>query len=358
MKKIILLFFILFFTAGCAKTGNFNTINFFQSIQNDNEKIVSASSLLIISAPVKTASILNFGDLMMDRNVKKQIDINGVDYIFEKLDLLNNSSTEQFDIIEANLEGPFANSRRATSKSIAFRFDPALISTLKKYNFSLFNLANNHSLDMSAKGFEESKTNLKNAGIDFYGKQYSVGDDSLLIKQVGDFKFGFIGLDDTINKIKPSEIKKLVDKAKTDGADFVVANVHWGEEYKEISNTRQRQLAHGLIDLDVDVIIGHHPHVVEEMEIYKNRPIYYSLGNFVFDQYFSVPTQQGLGVGLVFKEENGQKSISNYVFPLESVKSQVRQMKYTPAVKYFSDWTAKSRLNNLQFNNFNLIINF
>jgi poly-gamma-glutamate synthesis protein (capsule biosynthesis protein) len=175
---------------------------------------------------------------------------------------------------------------------------------------------------------------------------------------VGDFKFGFIGLDDTVNKIKISEVKKLMDKTKTNGADFVVVNVHLGEEYKEISNTRQRQLGHSLIDLGADVIIGHHPHVVEEMEIYKNRPIYYSLGNFVFDQYFSVPTQQGLGVGLVFEEKNGQKSISNYVFPLEGIKSQVRQMKYTPAMKYFADWTTKSRLGSFKFNNFNLIINF
>ncbi|MFA6548042.1 MAG: AmmeMemoRadiSam system protein B [Candidatus Magasanikbacteria bacterium] len=308
---------------------------------------------------VKIASILNFGDMMLDRSVKKQIDANGGgEYIFKTLAGQEDRFFQGMDIVMANLEGPFANSRRATTKSIAFRFDPALISTLKKYNFSLFNLANNHSLDMSARGFEESKTNLKNANIDFYGQQYTVGDNSLLIKQVGDFKFGFIGLDDTVNKIKISEVKKLMDKTKTNGADFVVVNVHWGEEYKEISNTRQRQLGHSLIDLGADVIIGHHPHVVEEMEIYKNRPIYYSLGNFVFDQYFSVPTQQGLGVGLVFEEKNGQKSISNYVFPLEGIKSQVRQMKYTPAMKYFADWTTKSRLGSFKFNNFNLIINF
>ncbi len=307
---------------------------------------------------IKTASILNFGDLMLDRSVKKQINANGPDFPFKALAGEEARFLNGVDIITANLEGPFANKRRPTSKSIAFQFDPSLIATLKKYNFGLFTLANNHSLDMGSAGFEESKINLKKAGIDFYGQQYKINEDNLLIKQIGNFKFGLIGLDDTINKIKTSEVKKLIEKAKTQGAEIIMANIHWGDEYKEISNTRQRQLAHALIDSGVDVIIGHHPHVVEEMEIYNNHPIFYSLGNFVFDQYFSVPTQQELGVGMVFKEENNQKSVSMYVFPLESNKSQIKQMSYYKAIKYFETWTKKSRLGENKFNNFNLKINF
>jgi poly-gamma-glutamate synthesis protein (capsule biosynthesis protein) len=307
---------------------------------------------------VKITSILNFGDMMLDRNVKKMIDANGADYIFKVLAGEEQRFFSGMDVINTNLEGPFADKRRETTKSIAFRFDPKLIPTLKKYNFNLFTLANNHSLDMSKAGFEEGKANLKKAGIDFYGQQYKVSDENLLIKQIGDFKFGLLGLDDTINLVKISEIKSLIEKAKNQGAEIILASIHWGDEYKEISNTRQRQLAHALIDSGVDVIIGHHPHVVEEMEIYKNHPIFYSLGNFVFDQYFSVSTQQGLGIGLVIKEEGTQKSISTYVFPLQGAKSQVKQMKYYSAIKYFETWTDKSRLGDYKFSNFNLKINF
>lgn len=306
---------------------------------------------------IKTASILNFGDLMLDRSVKKQIDKNGVDYIFTKLANQDNLLTADSDAIAANLEGPFADKRRATSKSIAFRFDPKLIATLTKYHFNLFNLANNHSQDMSLDGFKESQKNLTAAGISFYGQQYKANDQNLLVKQIGDFKFGFIGLDDTINKIKISQVKSLVDKAKSQGAEIILANVHWGDEYKLISNQRQRQLAHALIDSGVDVIIGHHPHIVEEMEIYNNHPIFYSLGNFVFDQYFSVPTQQELSVGLIFTELNNQKNISAYVFPMQSIKSQISFLPTEAMQKYFDTWLKTSRLGGYKFENYYLKIN-
>lgn len=306
---------------------------------------------------VKTASILNFGDLMLDRNVKKQIDANGPDYIFKKLSEGDGLISSDPDVIAANLEGSFANKRRPTSKSIAFRFDPKLIPTLTKYHFNLFNLSNNHSFDMTTQGFKESQANLKKAGISYYGQQYNITDENLLVKQIGDFKFGLIGLDDTINKVGLIKVKELIKKAKDQGAEIIMVNIHWGDEYKEKSNSRQQQLGHALIDSGVDAIIGHHPHVVEEMEIYKNRPIFYSLGNFVFDQYFSVPTQQELGVGLIFTQKDNQKSISAYVFPLQSIKSQISQMDNEKSLKYFSAWTAKSRLGDNQFNNFNLKIN-
>lgn len=305
---------------------------------------------------IRTASLLNFGDLMLDRGVKKQIYANGADYILKKLAGENNTFFEGIDVVSANLEGSFANKRRPTSKSIAFRFDPKLISTLKKYHFNLFNLANNHSLDMGTAGFKESQINLKKAEVDFYGQQYKVNEQNLLVKQIGDFKFGFIGLDDTVYRVQISAVKKLIEKAKSQGAEVILVNIHWGDEYKRISNTRQRQLAHALIDNGVDIIFGHHPHVVEEMEIYKSHPIFYSLGNFVFDQYFSIPTQQELGVGLIFSQKNNEKILSMYVFPLESNRSQIQPMNIQKANAFFADWIKKSRLGENKFKDFNLKI--
>ena len=206
---------------------------------------------------------------------------------------------------------------------------------------------------MGLAGFEESKNNLQAAGLDFYGSQYKVDDSSLLIKKIGDFNFAFIGINYTNSPVGIMKVVDLIKKAREATADFVIINAHWGTEYKSISNSRQRQLAHSLIDAGADVIIGHHPHVVQEMEIYNDRPIFYSLGNFIFDQYFSVPTQQGLGVGLIFKE----KEISTYVFPLQGLKSQVSQMTPVTGQKYLNDWLKNSRIGEYIFNNFNLRIN-
>lgn len=307
-------------------------------------------------AGVKMTSFLNFGDMMLDRNVKKQINTNGSDYILKKLAGDNDEFFGGVDAVECNLEGSFANKRRPTSKSIAFYFDPKLISFVKKYHFNLFNLANNHSLDMGRDGFRESQENLKKNDIAYYGQQYRLDDTNLLVKQIGDYKFGLIGLDDTINKVQTLQVKKLITKAHDQGAEFIVVNIHWGDEYKPLSNTRQRQLGHALIDLGVDAVIGHHPHVVEEMEIYKNHPIFFSLGNFIFDQYFSVPTQQELGLGLIFTKTNDKKSVSIYPLALQSIKSQISQMNDKDRDKFFAGWIKRSRLGDYKFENYHLTL--
>ncbi len=87
-------------------------------------------------------------------------------------------------------------------------------------------------------------------------------------------------------------------------SDYVVVNIHWGIEYQSKHGQIQQDLAHKLVDAGADAIIGHHPHVVQGSEVYKGKPIFYSLGNFIFDQYFSVETQRGLAVGLSFSENS------------------------------------------------------
>lgn len=289
---------------------------------------------------VETVKILHFGDMMLDRNVKKQIDRHSADYLFEEL-LGENSFFPNPDIIAANLEGAFADFKRRTAKSIAFCFDPTVLPAIKKYGFSVFNLANNHSADMGGAGFAETQKNLKNAGIEFYGEQYKVGEPSRLIKKVGGKKLGFVGINDIAAKLDVKKALELVADTKT-VVDFVIVNAHWGEEYKFLqSNQRQQELARLLIDKGADVVIGHHPHVIQEIEIYKNRPIFHSLGNFIFDQYFSTTTQQGLGLGLEFI--NGNTLVAT-IFPIESKSSRVRLMDGKQREELLSKIAEKSRL--------------
>lgn len=349
VNRFIIILSCVIFITGCGTAGLSSSSgsikstadqSVLQTIQVGNDQV----SNIPVADIEPTIALTFFGDMMLDRNVKKMIDVNGADYIFEKL--FNESSSTLFasDIISANLEGPFANSRRPTTKSIAFRFDPKLITTLQKYKFNVFSQANNHSYDMGADAFNESKQNLKNVGLDFYGSQYQVNDDSLLIKDINGVKVAFLGFNDTNSAIDLTKAKALIIQARAD-ADLVVVNVHWGYEYKPISNPNQRYLAHLFIDWGADIIIGHHPHVIQEMEVYKNRPIFYSLGNFVFDQYFSRETQEGLAVKINF----GSDKVSLSVWPLQSVKSQAQLMGNLAANNYLKTWLKNCRLEGCDF---------
>ncbi len=316
-------------------------------IIEEDENRVSAEEIEDAVEPGLT--ILHFGDIMLDRNVKKQIDKNGEDYLFGKLE--EAGIFKGNDIIAANLEGSFVTKKRLTSKSIAFGFDSKLIPMLQKYGFNFFALANNHSQDMTLAGFEENKKYLREAGIDFYGEQYSVDDDALLIKEVKGKKLAFIGINDTHTSVAMKRVLPLLEKVKQ--ADWRIVNVHWGEEYKPVSNQHQREFAHALIDAGADIIIGHHPHVVQEVEIYKDKPIFYSLGNFIFDQYFSKETQEGLGIKLTLTND---RAVSARFYPLRGNLSQVELMTINDADIFMQKLVDRSRLKGYSMENYFLVI--
>jgi poly-gamma-glutamate synthesis protein (capsule biosynthesis protein) len=271
--------------------------------------------------------MLFFGDMMLDRDVANKIKQFGPDYPFTKLAGEENRFFMGMDIVHTNLEGAVADVRRPTSKSIAFNFEKELLQTLKKYNFDTVSLANNHSYDMGGAGFVETQKNLDEAGITHYGKQYEYNHDvSVVVKTIADQDIAFIGFNDTNRRLDLGETSGIVQKACNEN-DYCIVNIHWGYEYKQRSNPWQRELAHAYIDAGADAIIGHHPHVIQEMEVYKNKPIFYSLGNFIFDQYFSEETQQGLAVGMIFFQDELQL----YLMPLRSQAAQVSLMPYEQA---------------------------
>lgn len=336
-----LLSFLLLFVAGCSSA----SFVYENSVPAD---VASGEAAVFPVSREREVRILSFGDLMLDRNVKKQIDENSEDYLLSGLLGENNNFFSSPDITAANLEGPFADYRRQTNKEIAFQFDKKLIAMLGKYGFDLLDIANNHSLDMGQAGLAELKTNLTRAGIEFYGDGYGISDAAMLIKNINGFNVAFLGFNDTYYSLPEKKIVELVESAAT-SSDFVVVNIHWGEEYKFLqSNARQQKLAHVMIDAGADVIIGHHPHVIQEIEIYKERPIFYSLGNFIFDQYFSVETQQGMGVGLTLSK--GKLTVR--VFLLQGENSRVRLMDPDKADMLWREVVAKSRLGGYNFDDF------
>jgi poly-gamma-glutamate synthesis protein (capsule biosynthesis protein) len=123
--------------------------------------------------------------------------------------------------------------------------------------------------------------------------------------------------------------------------DLVITQIHWGVEYDHQFNQTQQNLAHQMIDAGADMIIGHHPHVVQGIEVYKNKPIFYSLGNFVFDQYFSKDTQQELGIGIYYE----QNKYNIHLFPINSSYSQLSLMQGTDKASFLEKIVTWSNIN-------------
>ncbi len=246
-----------------------------------------------------SVKILNFGDVMFDRGVRNIIENKGRDpleYIKKDLDLI-----KDYDVKIVNLEGPIIVKDRALcqQKAYNFQFAPDTTDRLKSIGINMVTIANNHSYDCMSDGYESTKKYLNSAGIPYMGeKDY---EKSFVVKEIAGKKVAFVGMDETIQPIPLSGFYAVVKKLKNEN-DIVVVNIHWGTEYLLTNNSAQQAIAHKLVDSGADVVFGHHPHVVENMEVYKGKAIFYSLGNFVFDQNFG-DTTVGLGVGAEFEDD-------------------------------------------------------
>lgn len=263
------------------------------------------------------ARLLFVGDIMLDRHVAERTRLSGnPSYPFLKLP---SGWFDSFDFAAANLEGPITDRRRAPEKSIDFLFDPSVIPVLKAQGFDAFSQANNHALDQGATGYEDSVRRLRDAGFLVFGHQVSDGSISLATTTIRGIKFAFVGYNTTDNALDKAEAGPIIQQAKQE-ADFVIAVIHAGAEYKDRPQAGTIADVHWLIDQGVDAVIGGHPHWVEGFSSYKGKPIAWSLGNFIFDQDFSTETRQGLAVVLTVK--SGKIS-------LEPIPIQINQSQPT-----------------------------
>ncbi|MDD5031833.1 MAG: CapA family protein [Patescibacteria group bacterium] len=324
---------------------------FYSEIRKSETQKINNSPLTIPQQEKEEkTSVLNFlffGDLMLDRHVGEKIKQNGVDWLFAKLAGEKNKFFQGFDIVTANLEGAVADGGAHYNPAMAydFSFSPEIISELKKYNFNFFNLANNHFADQGERGIMETRNNLDNLGFYYSGCQdrqtgdcsaktieiYPIRNDEISDRVVGK-KIGLAGFSMVYGKLDNKKMGEII-KELTETTDLVIVNVHWGTEYEHQFGKIQQETARNLIDAGADIIIGHHPHVVQGLEIYKNKPIFYSLGNFIFDQYFSADTQEGLAVGINIADEKSEF----YLFPLKSKLSQPALMEGTEKEKFFDN---------------------
>ncbi len=248
------------------------------------------------SGPVK---MLFVGDIMLDRVVAINSERKGVDSLFYKVrDLLTSS-----DLTVGNLEGPITDEPSIAQQDFSilrFTFDRKFAHVLKDYGFSALSLANNHSMDFGQNGYDQTTHYLEDAGIYFFGSYLNNKNISTSIR-IREKNVCLVGYHDLYTHDPVSTTAEIVRIRSN--CDYIVLFAHWGEEYQKIQSDRQTELAHGFVDVGADLVIGAHPHVVQPVEIYKNKAIFYSLGNFIFDQNFSFATQHGLAVVVEWSKE-------------------------------------------------------
>lgn len=183
---------------------------------------------------------------------------------------------EKDDFTVANLETTFTNATVERPKTFNFKGDPELANSLILGSIEAVNISNNHIYDYNQKGFNDTIKTLKEKKIEFFGEGYK------LITNIKGVKFGFLGYQGWGSDKKMLEkLKGDIESLKTENC-IIIINFHWGQERKYNPNAIQKKLAHYAIDNGADLIIGHHPHVIQGIEKYKDRYICYSMGNFCF----------------------------------------------------------------------------
>ena len=249
----------------------------------------------------KVVSMLFVGDMMFDRQIRKRAEQMGQDYIFS----CASSTLRRYDAVVGNLEGPVTHNKSASEGSVVgspenfvFTFPLFVPKALFDHNIKIVNLGNNHILNFEVEGLHETRRLLDEAGVSYFGGV--AGNTSVLRSEFNGREFSFISFNEFGGESASSTVE-LIQKEKTDG-QTVIVYAHWGDEYVE-APLRVHEWTRQFIRAGADVVLGSHPHVVQSWGRVDGKPYYFSLGNFIFDQYWSEEVSQGLAVEAVFDGE-------------------------------------------------------
>jgi len=259
------------------------------------------------------------GDIMLNRGIKSVVETYGggnFEFPFFKIaDYLKTA-----DILFGNLEGPISDKGKNVGSIYSFRAIPEVLKGLKFAGFDILSVANNHIFDYGREAMEDTLIRLKEAQIEYIGAGFS-GKEALspkIIEKKGT-KIVFLAFTNLGEKsweakenssgiawLNKENLKHSIKKAKEE-AELIIVSMHYGQEYQLQPTKEQKDFSHLAIDLGADLVIGHHPHVVQPIEQYKRGYIAYSLGNFVFDQNFSKETMEGLLLEVLIKSGKIEK---------------------------------------------------
>lgn len=185
------------------------------------------------------------------------------------------------DLTIVNLEGTFTTSETRMDKQFAFKADPSYAKILTAGSVEAANLANNHSKDYGEQSYTDTIAAVDAENIANFGY------DRTAVREVNGVKVGLFGVNVLTYGIESMDgMLASIQALKEEGAQIIIGSFHWGEEKAHYPGDTQKQLAHAAIDNGVDLVLGHHPHVLQGIEVYKGKNIVYSLGNFAFGGNF------------------------------------------------------------------------
>lgn len=290
---------------------------------DDINKEYTGVSLKVADRPVsfdffsffkKESRILFIGDGMFDRTMRSHSLSRGEDFLFSCVkDFLTS-----FDAVVMNLEGPVTsfdsksiNTLPNQEGNMTFTFATTIPETLFSHNVRVVSIGNNHITDFGREGVDMTRSYLKKASVDYFGDPFDAEKKSIRI-DVSGATIGIVGYNQFLGVDTVAKTVEEIGRIKSE-VDHVVVFSHWGEEYVEV-NQFQKSAARAFIDAGADAVFGAHPHVIQEKEEYRGKTIYYSLGNFIFDQYWDTSVRKGLGVEVVV--QGGNLSFVEHVFEL------------------------------------------
>ncbi|MDQ2932816.1 MAG: CapA family protein [bacterium] len=291
-------------------------------------------------------SIVIGGDIMFDRNIRMMGQRNGYDSLFDS-NLV--SLFKSADIAVANLEGPVTSQpsktlvNGQTTKTLMFTFATTTAETLANIGIDIVSLANNHTDNFLAAGYTETQRWLSRAHVEWFGNPWNGTTSTLRRKSAEEIanedSFGTQQNSPITTFVRKNGItvafvgyhafqtgidKVILEIKRTAGPDvFTIVMPHWGEEYTNKPSERQKAQAVAFALAGADAIIGAHPHVVMANEWIDGIPVYYSLGNLLFDQYFSSAVMKGQVAELkLIKNETGISLEKLTIHNVETVRNQ------------------------------------
>ena len=284
-----------------------------------HSSIARAVSLLvylcctIISAAQDTLTITLTGDILLDRGVRRYIQKAGIDSLFTpEIDSIFAHS----DIVVGNLECPATNLRTPAMKQFVFRANPEWLNDLHRHGITHLNLANNHSVDQRRGGLRSTYDNCLRAGIVPLGAGRTMAEASepvlltthhspltplsskiylFATQQLPLENFPYLPDSFSVSQESIDTLCQRVSRLrKADPTAYIIVCPHWGIEHVTTPTPWQRRHARALIDAGADIIVGHHSHTLQTVEEYNGKTIYYSIGNFIFDQTKPINTRAAM----------------------------------------------------------------
>ena len=205
------------------------------------------------------------------------------------------------DLTVANMEGTLTTSNDRQQKTFAFKGNPSYTEILTQGGVEATNLANNHSHDYGDQSYEDTIKYLEAAGITTFGY------DRTAVMDVKGIKVGLIGIYELKDGLgRQQQVIDTIQEVKDQGAQVIIVSFHWGTEKSNIPDDIQKTLAHLAIDQGADLVVGHHPHVLQGIEKYQGKNIVYSLGNFCFGGNKNPSDKDTMIFQQTFTVENGE----------------------------------------------------